>query len=182
MQKILWPETAQPASVRVAVVAGRVRSCLGSLIADAEDRAVRDLRHRRPERRGAPLVGRGGRHLPEADDVEHEDEVHVDAERQGGVASCEPARRDEHVVHRRHAETTAIRGNRRREISAPPDHCEALEGKGRLAIVSRSAFADLLRECLGEGDEPCSGLRLGRQLEIHLRFLSIVGSRGRNEP
>src|SRR5262249_59254153 len=108
------------------------------------------------------------------------EEVQVDAEGQGGVASCEPARRDEHVVERGDAESAELLGDRSREVAAPLDLGEALERKARLAVVPGGATTDLLCEPLGESNQALAWAGLCCQLKTHLRFLS-VGAGARKE-
>jgi hypothetical protein len=144
-----------------------------------DDAVTSDLFQRRSEPGGAPLLAGCRHHLPEADDVQHEDEVHVDAERQRCVAARESAGSDEHVVERGHPEAAELDRNRRGEISAPLDLLEALVREAGLAIVFGGAPADLLCERLGKRDETLPGLGSRRQLETHLRLLSDAAT---NEP
>ena len=174
MQNTLWPGDDPAVSVRVAVVAGRVRSCPSSLPAAAKTVPSRAICSSvRRERAGASLVAGGGRDLPAADDVEQVREVHVHAEGQRGVAAGQPARCDEDVVHGRDAEPAELLGDRRGEVAALLDHGEAVEGEARVAVVGGGLRADLVCECLGERDEALAGLGSGCQLERHVA--SFVG-------
>ena len=100
----------QPASVRVAL-GGRPGEVLpGSLIAAAitmPSRAICSQRRREGRARGARRRPRR-RHAPAAGDVEHDDEVHVHADRDRGVAAGQPARGDDQVVDRLDAEAAEL--------------------------------------------------------------------------
>ena len=65
------------------------------------------------------------------------------------------------------AEPAEVLGDRRREVAAPLDGGEALEGIAAVAVVLGRVDADLLRERFGELDEPGARRGLGRQLERH---------------
>ena len=65
------------------------------------------------------------------------------------------------------AQPAEVLGDRRREVAAPLDGGEALEGIAPVAVVLGCVGADLLRERFGELDEPGAGRGLGRQLERH---------------
>jgi hypothetical protein len=101
--------------------------------------------------------------------------VHIDADRQRGVAAREATRRDDHVVERRDAEPAELHGNRSCKKSASLDRGEALVREARFAVVEGGTARYFRRESLGERDEAPAGLGGGHQLARHLRFLSDVG-------
>ena len=92
MQNILLPSIRQPDSVRVAIGA-RAREVLAAF-ADRgrqHDAVVGDLLQRRGKVSGATLRPGRDRDLAPALHVVHCDEVHVDADRDGGVAARQAA-------------------------------------------------------------------------------------------
>ena len=92
VQNILRPSIRQPDSVRVASVPGRVRSCPRSLIAAASTTpSPGDLLKRGGEAAGAALCPGRDRDFATALHVEHRDEVHVHADRDGSVAARQAA-------------------------------------------------------------------------------------------
>ena len=92
MQNILRPSIRQPEAVRVAT-RGRPREVLSAL-ADGggeHDAVAGDLLQRRGEAAGAALRAGCDGDFATALHVEHCDEVHVHADRDGGVAARQAA-------------------------------------------------------------------------------------------
>ena len=111
MQNVLRPSIRQPDSVRVATRA-RPREVLSAL-ADGRgqhDAVAGDLLERGGEAAGAALGPGRDRDLATALHVEHGDEVHVHADRDGGVAARQAARRHDEVVRGRDAEPPSSTG------------------------------------------------------------------------
>ena len=105
------------------VVPGRVMSWPRSLIAAASTTPSRTICSSDRRSPGTTLLtGRDG-HLATALHVEHCDQVHVHADRDGGVSARQAARSDDQVVRRRDAEPAVLHGDRAprnsRRTSAP---------------------------------------------------------------
>ena len=133
--KTLRPDTTQPSSDRVAVVAGRVRSCRASLTADANTTPSAAICRSDSARASSPLVPRGDGGVPTAYDVLQVCEVHVHAEGQRRVAAGESGRSDEYVVRRGDSEAAELAGDRGREVAASLECAKPSNGKLRIAIV-----------------------------------------------
>jgi hypothetical protein len=181
VQNILRPSIRQPFAVRVARVAGRVRSCPGSLMAAARtERSTTICASAEPNawaRRSAP---RRDGDLSAALHVEHRHEVHVHADRDGGIAARQSARSHDEVVGRRDAEPTQLDGDRRDEVAGRLERIDRLEGIAPVAIVFGCARGELLRELLGDRHEASAGVGMGCELERHAADLS--GSRPPRRP
>ena len=168
MQKTLWPEIVQPSSVLVAMVAGFVRSWAGSLIAAAKTSPSWTIcASELPKAASRRSSFRGARFLPAAEEVDDVGEVHVDADRERGVAAREPARGNDEVVDRGDAEAAQVLRHGCPEVAALLDEGEALEREAARAVVCGGRRADLLCEGLGERDEAPARFGARCQLEGH---------------
>ena len=178
MQNVLRPSIRQPASVRVAIVPGRVEILPG--LADGggqHDAVAGDPRQRGGEAARASLCpGRDG-DLATALHVEHRDEVHVHADRDRGVAARQPARRHHEVVRGRHAEPTELDRDGRREIAGGLERVDRLERVAAVPVVLGGAGDRLLGELLGDGHQARAGLGAGGQFDH-----SLVTSRATGTP
>ena len=168
VQNILRPSIRQPDSVRVATRA-RPREVLAAL-ADGggqHDAVAGDLLERRGEAAGAALRPGGDRDLATALHVEHRDEVHVHADRDGGVAARQAARRDDEVVRGRDAEPAELDRDGRREVAGGLERVDRLEGVGAVAVVLGRAGGELLGELLGDRHEAGAGVGMGCEFDRH---------------
>jgi hypothetical protein len=137
VQNILRPSIRQPDWVRVARVAGRVRSCPGSLMAAALH-------------------------------VQDRDEVHVDADRHGGVATCQAAGGHHEVVRRRDAHAAELDRDRGGEVAGRLEGVDRLERVAGVAVVLGGTRAEHVRELLGDRHQAGAGVRVGRELDRHV--------------
>ena len=114
----------------------------------------------------ARVAGRP-RHAPAAHEAEDDDEVHVDPDRNGGVAPGQAARGDDHVMDGAHAEAAELVGHRGGEIPRVPQRVDALERVAAVAVVSGRPDGEVLREPLGGRHERPAGGGLGGELHRH---------------
>ena len=126
-----------------------------------------DPAQRPAERALAARVARRARHPPSAREVEDDDEVHVDADREGGVAPGQPARGDDHVVDGAHAEAAELLRHRGGEIAGLPQRADALERVAAVAVARGGPAGEVLGEPLGGGDERPAGGGPGGELHRH---------------
>ena len=159
VQKILRPVDPPARAVRVAVVAGRVRSW--PALADRgrhDDAVLRDASSEAANARAPYVVPRGDRDPPAPHDVQDGREVHVHPDRDRGIAAGEPARRHEHVVHRLDAEAAQVARGPAPRSTRHPQGGGALEGEASVPVVLGGACGEVVGEGLGELDEPRAGL------------------------
>ena len=141
-----------PARIGARGAGGRPREVLAALAdrGGQHNAVARDLLERRREAAGATLLT--GRHgdLATALHVLHGDEVHVDADRDRGVATREAARSHDEVVRRGHAEAAELDRDGRREVAGRLERVDRLERVAAVTVVLRRAGGELLRELLSE--------------------------------
>jgi hypothetical protein len=106
-------------------------------------------------------------HAPAAREVEDDDEVHVDPNRDGGVAPGQPARGDDHVMDGAHPEAAQLVGHRGGEIPRVPQRVDALERVAAVAVVGGRPAGEVLREPLSGRHERPAGGGLGGELHRH---------------
>ena len=147
---------------------GRVRSWPRSLMAAASTTPSRAIcSSDGGEAAGAALCPGGDGDLAAALHVEHRDEVHVHADRDGGVAARQAARRDDEVVRGRDAEPAELDGDGRREVAGGLERVDRLEGVGAVAVVLGCAGGELLGELLGDRHEAGAGVGVGCEFDRH---------------
>ena len=167
MQKSLRPSIRQPDGVRVARAGAR------EVLARLADRSGQhgavagDPLERCRESPGAALGPACERHLTAALHVVDGDQVHVHADRDGGVASREAARRDDQVVGRGDAEAAQLDGHRRRQDAGLLERRDRLERVRALAVVARRLGREPGAELLGDRDQTGTGGGPGCELEHH---------------
>ena len=167
MQNSLRPSIRQPDSVRVAGArAGEVLAWLADG-GGQYDAVAGDLLERGGEAAYAALLSGRDRHLAAALHVEHRDEVHVHADRDRGVASCQAARRHHQVVRGRHAEPAQLDRHGRGEVARRLERLDRLEGVAAVAVVLGRAGGELRGKLFGDRHEAGAGLGTGCQFDRH---------------
>ena len=131
------------------------------------DAVAGDLLERGGEAAGAALRPGRDRHLAAALHVEHRDQVHVHADRDGGVAARQAARRHDEVVRGVDAEPAELDGDGRREVAGGLERVDRLEGIAAVAVVLRRAGGELPGELLGDRHEAGAGVGVGCEFDGH---------------
>ena len=93
--------------------------------------------------------------------------MHVHADRYGGIATRQAARRNNQVVRGRHAEATELDGDRRGEVAGGLERVDRLERVGAVAVVLGCAGGELLGELLGDRHKAGAGFGMGFQFNWH---------------
>jgi hypothetical protein len=135
----------------------RARAC-EVLAALADGRGQHDAVDTEPLQRhgegAGPAIGPAGdRDLVPARHVEHGDEVHVHADGDGCVATCETAGRDDHVVDGRDTEPTELDRHRRREVAGRPERVDRLERVRAVTVVVGRAGGEPPSQLFGDRHE-----------------------------
>ena len=130
-----------PAGVGAHRARGRPREVLTGLAHRGGDHDVSrgDRAQRAAERPLAAGVALHARHPPAARQVQDDDQVHVDADRERRVAPGQPARGDHRVVDGAHAESAELLRHRGAEVAGPPQRADALERVAAVAVARRGA-------------------------------------------
>ena len=119
------------------------------------------------ERQRATLRPGRDRDLTAALHVEHRHQVHVHADRDGGIAAGEAARRDDEVVYGVDAEAAELHWDGRREVAGSLERVDRLEGIAAVAVVLRRVAGELPGELFGDRHEAGAGVRMGFEFDGH---------------
>jgi hypothetical protein len=171
-----------PAGFRAGGARARTREVLTRL-ADGggeHDAVAGDLLERRREGASLALGPGGDRPRAAALHVQHRNQVHVHADRDGGVAARETTRRDDEVVRGVDAEPAELGGDGRGEDAGGLEDVDRLEGVGAGVVVLGRAGGELAGELLGDGNEAGSGVSTGFEFDGH-GGISVRSQRARPE-
>jgi hypothetical protein len=102
------------------------------------------------------------------------DQVHVHADRDGGVAPRQAAGRDDEVVGRCDAEPAELDGHGRGQDPGLVERGDRLERVGPLAVVARRLGREPRAELLGDRDQAGTGGRPRCELEHHAAATSTA--------
>ena len=160
-----------PPAVAGPLGAGRrAREVLARLaLGGRDDAPVADDRPQRVgERAGAAALAGGDGDAQPPRERHHGDEVHVDADRDRGVAPGQAARGDDEVVDGADAQPAEADRHRGHEVAGVAQCADAVVRIRAVAVVGGGAAAEVLGEPLGEGDQVRAGRRVGAQFHVGL--------------